>query len=301
MSLINILRKNNVGKRWFNFKQKYFYFGDKSSISALVNKNLEFKGIHKGQRCFILGNGPSLKQEDLQTLEDEYVFTVNQASRYKNFKYIKTNYHFWADPDFFVVDEKKQEDLELIKVMKSVNTGNNAPICFFPVEQHDFIEHFKLDRDLNVRYFYSNLQFYDGYKKEIDYAKNVPAFSTVVHWCISMAIYMSFSEIYLLGCDNTGLLMNINTALQNNHENDYAYSWTENEKIRMERMLQRQGIETQIRSALKTFQDYSALYKYCASRGIKLINCSAVTLIDSIPRAKFNDVIREFSTNGKKR
>lgn len=33
-----------------------------------------YKGIHEGQRCFIIGNGPSLKPEDLDLLEHEYTF-----------------------------------------------------------------------------------------------------------------------------------------------------------------------------------------------------------------------------------
>lgn len=271
------------------------------SIKAELKKNTQFKNIHKGKRCFILGNGPSLKKEDLSLLRNEYVFTVNQANRNEYFPYIKSNYHFWADPDFFVIDINKEEDLELLHVMKSVNTKDNIPICFFPIEQRKFVEKFGLAKDLRIHYFYSCLIFYDGYKKDVNYSKIVPSFSTVVQWCITMAIYMGFKEIYLLGCDNTGLLMNINTALQKNNTNDYAYTWTENEKLRMQRMLQRQGLEQQIQSALGTFQGYSALYKYCKQRNIKLVNCSAETLIDSIPRAKFSDVIKEKQTSEKEK
>ena len=34
--------------------------------------------IHKGERCFIIGNGPSLKQTDLTKLKNEYTFGLNR-------------------------------------------------------------------------------------------------------------------------------------------------------------------------------------------------------------------------------
>ena len=36
------------------------------------------KDIHKGQRAFIIGNGPSLKQTDLGKLKDEFTFGLNR-------------------------------------------------------------------------------------------------------------------------------------------------------------------------------------------------------------------------------
>jgi len=34
--------------------------------------------IHKGERCFIIGNGPSLQQTDLSLLKGEYTFGMNR-------------------------------------------------------------------------------------------------------------------------------------------------------------------------------------------------------------------------------
>ncbi|MBM3181999.1 MAG: DUF115 domain-containing protein [Chloroflexi bacterium] len=38
----------------------------------------ELKDIHKGQRAFIIGNGPSLKQTDLTKLKNEFTFGMNR-------------------------------------------------------------------------------------------------------------------------------------------------------------------------------------------------------------------------------
>lgn len=47
----------------------------------MAKENSAFRNIHNGERCFILGNGPSIKFVDFSQLENEYVFTVNQMPR----------------------------------------------------------------------------------------------------------------------------------------------------------------------------------------------------------------------------
>ena len=37
-----------------------------------------YKNIHKGERCFIIGTGPSLKTEDLDKLKDEFTFSSHR-------------------------------------------------------------------------------------------------------------------------------------------------------------------------------------------------------------------------------
>ncbi len=43
-----------------------------------VQKLSALKNIHKGERCFIIGNGPSLQQTDLSRLKNEYTFGMNR-------------------------------------------------------------------------------------------------------------------------------------------------------------------------------------------------------------------------------
>mgnify|MGYP003295767544 CR=1 FL=1 len=64
-----------------------------------------------GQRCFLIGNGPSLSAEDLEKVRGEYSFSCNKI--YKAFD--KTNFR----PCFYIVDDYAlvKEDYEnIIKV-----------------------------------------------------------------------------------------------------------------------------------------------------------------------------------------
>src|SRR5512139_2649265 len=38
----------------------------------------EYYNIHRGERCFIIGNGPSLNDTDLSKLKDEFTFGMNR-------------------------------------------------------------------------------------------------------------------------------------------------------------------------------------------------------------------------------
>ena len=43
-----------------------------------IHRLRKYKDIHRGERCFIIGNGPSLKQLDLSLLKNEYTFGMNR-------------------------------------------------------------------------------------------------------------------------------------------------------------------------------------------------------------------------------
>ena len=43
-----------------------------------INFLNKYKNIHKGERCFIIGNGPSLNKTDVSKLKNEYCFGMNR-------------------------------------------------------------------------------------------------------------------------------------------------------------------------------------------------------------------------------
>lgn len=286
---------SRIKLRMFNFAiLPYQYPKLKKEIPEIrqcIMNNKKYKDVYKGKRCFVLGNGPSLRQENLALLHDEYVFTVNQAFRLEQFQELHSNFHFWADSIFFNLDMNKKEDLELFEVMKNVSHNNSEIKCFFPIQQKPFIDNNRLNEYIDVNYYYSCMRMYDGFKKEFDYSRPTIAFSTVVQWCISMAIYMGFSEIYLLGCDCTSIRSTVNSILQQNNANDYGYAITQNEKNRLEKTVGKINLEDSMQSCLIQLQDYRRLYNYCTKRNIKLVNCSSETVLTSVPRATLSDVL----------
>ena len=257
----------------------------------LLYENKQYKNIHSGKRCFILGNGPSLKKVDFMDLSNEYVFTVNKFARSENASCVKSNYHFWADSNFFK-DDNTAETREVIDTMTNIAIDNADVVSFYPLSQREFVESHGIDKKIKVAYYSSPYRLEDHMNDEVDYSKLTFCFGTVVQWCITMAIYMGFSEIYLLGCDNTFIMTIIKSALRQNDESDYGYKISSVEKKRMEKLLDDNSLEQYVSIYLNNLKEYRLLFEYCTKRNIKLINCSAETVIDSIPRMSLADVLQ---------
>lgn len=257
----------------------------------ILNANKRFKDIHRGERCFILGNGPSIKEENLAVLRDEYVFVVNQATRLPFIKEINPNYYICIDSAFFNINENNPGDMEMLDAFKRLGELSPDMECFFPIEEKShYIEKYGLDKTLHVNYFQRGLSFHEGYKKAIDYSRTTIGFGTVVQNAITLAIYMGFSEIYILGCDNTGIIVNIKSVLETVSDSEYAYHVTENEKKRMKAQVQG-DLENYCRAYWYTLKDYRLLSAYCRRLGRKLVNLSAQTVIETVDRERLSKII----------
>ncbi len=155
------------------------------------NKELEsFHNAFLGERCFIIGNGPSLNKHDLSLIQDEYTFGVNSF-------YYKTRETGFR-PFFYVVEDSSvmKENIEEIK-------NYHAPFKFFPTIYKSLHP-----KDPNTFFFKMNRGFYE--KSSPNYV--VPRFSTdatkelfcgqsVTYINLQLAFFMGFTEVYLIGMD----------------------------------------------------------------------------------------------------
>lgn len=156
---------------------------DSDRIRSLYNK-------FKGERCFIIGNGPSLNNHDLSLLKGEYAFGVNSFY----YKTRETGYR----PTFYVVEDNAvmKENIEEIRKFE-------APFKFFPTNYKNM--HPEGD---NVYFFKMNRGFYE--KSSPNFC--VPRFScdagdelycgqSVTYINLQLAYFMGFTEVYLIGMD----------------------------------------------------------------------------------------------------
>ena len=268
-------------------------------LSRLIRQNEKYKNIHSGERCFIIGNGPSLKQQDLTLLSNEFVFTCNQIMRNPVYPQLRSNYHFFADPSFFRLKKDDAGDMEVYQLMQKINTEDNRPTVFFAAEGYDFAKDFQLDQCLDLNYFSHRLTFTDNFDLKLNFARFVPNLHTVVHYAIALAFYMGFSEIYLLGCDCTNVVTAVNTRLNDGDGAEYAYAISENEKRRMQKRNASIYMEDELRSFSEVFRAYRIFGNYADRRNIKLVNCTVGGLLDCLPRKSFEEVMKDKNERAK--
>lgn len=166
-------------------------------LKRYIQKIQQFYNQYLGQRCFIIGNGPSLRILDLEKLENEITFASNGIYAL----YEKT---FWR-PTFYCAYDYVfcKNMMSKIEDMKMLVTGCRA--AFISVIREAL--QYKDNEDIN------NL-FYIVIKNKIDEATGLPLFSddcskeiyssgSVTYIMLQLAMYMGFQEIYLLGMDTS--------------------------------------------------------------------------------------------------
>ncbi|MBQ6886194.1 MAG: DUF115 domain-containing protein [Lachnospiraceae bacterium] len=293
------MTKEESIKLWGNFSDTYMqtigfrqFKKENKEDSKILKNNIKYKNIHRGKRCFVLGNGPSLNYVDFEKLRDEYVFTVNELMRHENFFSLNSNYHFIADPEYFKLQPGKEEDQKLIEIIKKMESAESAPVFFAPIEGRKNVEEYGWMEQLECSYFCSKLFFYQGFQKKIDFAKFVPCFQAVVHWAVAMAVYMGFGEIYLLGCDATNAITDIASFKGIEYDELYAYHLNVEDKEMVIERHKKRGLEATIRGYNRIFEVFRELFNWCERQGVSLVNCSAETVIESIPRKDLAEVLK---------
>lgn len=271
-----------------NFYSIYLYNKLQINDKKILKDNIKFKGIHRGKRCFIIGNGPSLKTQDITKLVNEYTFTVNQFMRMNEYTLLKNNYHVMADPLYFKLDLQLDEHRKILNLIKKINNHDHKPQCFFPLGSRKYIDTLGLN-ELNIAYFLPGQILSDKYNRNIDLTHPILSFRTVAQYAIVIAIYMGFNEIYLLGCDMTGYKEVEEYAYNSFSTEDHCYEISEEEKKNA--LHNKRTCEEWFTGFAKMFTDYRRLYDYCKRKGVYIYNLTNGGVLDSIPRKKYEDVI----------
>ena len=261
-------------------------------LEVILSQNERFRNTHLGERCFILGNGPSLKNVNLSSLADEFVFTVNNFAFVDGFEKAKTNVHLWMDAAFFNArDDVKLEKEKLMLSYTKIATQN--PICFVDIQGFSFIKQNKLDEILQINYLFQGVSHITSDNPlYLDISKPITGFYNVVHYAIIIAIFMGFKKIYLLGCDSSGILETVNSFLNLPVVDDHAYSDPEDVSKRNKQLAENLGITKIFFGHYCTFLGYDKLYDVCKNLlKVDLVNCSSQTLITSIPRKNLSDIL----------
>lgn len=263
----------------------------RSEDVRLIKNNIKFKNIHKGERCFIIGNGPSINEINFARLEKEITFTVNQLPRNDRFPDLHTNYHLWSDERFFQLDKDNLSDMELLGVMKQVRTDDNSPTVFYKTSARDMILQYGLNECLNIEYFMDGPFCNELSDVEYPITRALPVFSTCIHYAIVIAIYMGFEEIYLLGCDCTGIINILSSRMEKSYNFEYAYSISNNERTRMGRVSKMTKISDEFFWYGNLLKVYGVLYEYAKKHGCYLYNATSHSAIDNIPKVNLDEIL----------
>lgn len=172
----------------------------KYSRFAKENKNRiqEYKDLHKGQRCFILANGPSLANTNLDLLKGEYSFGLNRI--YLNF----TNSNF--RPTYYLavnelILEQFAEDIAALSMPKFLNWNRRF---FYDNSRKD------------IFFIKSKMVINDSFGTDL--TKSIVVGGTVTFVALQLAFYMGFKQAILIGLDHKYVEKGIPSATETRTE-----------------------------------------------------------------------------------
>ncbi|MCR5460253.1 MAG: DUF115 domain-containing protein [Acetatifactor sp.] len=256
-----------------------------------LRMNRRWKNKYESQRCFIIGNGPSLAKQNISCLRNEKIFTVNQIMRSELYNDLNSEFHVIMDPLYFSGNINESQKESVLENLKKIHPNTE---CFFPVKSMHFFEENPFDH-FRQNFIYCEYLMQRNEKRPVDLTKCCFAYSNVVQFAIEIAIYMGFSSIYLLGCDMTGYkeIEQFATGVFN----EQTHIYYENKKMMENTLHKDRTCEKWFAGFAKMFEDYGLLYSYARRKNIKLINLTEGGILDSLPREKLENVVNKFKTN----
>lgn len=232
-------------------------------------KLASFKDKYKGKRCFLVGNGPSLKADDLTKLKNngDVTFAFNRV------------YNIFDDtpwrPTFYISQDEK-----MLGGCQDVVNSLELPCKLIPI-QLNWYNDIKINDSL---YFNIKPQLTENpveYLFSDDISKEIFNSATGMYTAAQIASYMGFSEIYFIGVDH-----HFHTSINNKGEivvdnsvKDYFSDKYNTDKDNL-----------YIPNTEKSTLTYVAMKKHCDERNIKVFNATRGGKLEVFPRVDFDSL-----------
>ena len=141
----------------------------------------KFHNTHKGERCFVIGNGPSLQNTDMTKLRNEYTFGLNRI--YLMFQELGFSTSFFVSINDLVI-EQSASDIQALDIPKFVSWRSRK----------------WLNPQEDLFFLYTT---YTGPKFAKNAAGRLWEGATVTYVALQLAYYFGFSEVILIGVDHS--------------------------------------------------------------------------------------------------
>jgi uncharacterized Rossmann fold enzyme len=247
-----------------------------------ITKIEQLKALNSTKRCFILGNGPSINNIDLNVLKDEITIGCNYL----------LNGLFDKKKDFVPTilctgDRKCSKDY--LSIDYDLIQKKN-PIVIFHPSNTDFLDstkNSKYSTNLlanNKMYCIKNFEKFILTKsliEKVDLENNIETYCKIYRNVIPMismliAKQLGFKEIYLLGCDFTDMLFHFYEFKSHRVKYDKSYKFPTDTIISI-----------YIKACLLRKEEFD-------KEGINVYNCSNPTNLHVFPKVDFNSLFKQY-------
>ena len=243
---------------------RYAFFRLRLSLSGQSKKLEALKDSHKGERCFVLGNGPSLTYDALERLKDEQTFGCNSLClAFEKLGFSTTWFCFQSSGVYRkhkdIIDSLAPGQVIYARNCFPLGTKGLSPLWENAIP-YSVLPHINYMKEKTKRFSTDpHKTVYDGY--------------TIVYSMLQLAVYMGFRKIYILGvdCDYT----------HGKNSNHFVGSETENVR----------ELETKY-AGINMNQAFETARKYADGNGIEIYNCNPGGNLQVFERKSLDEALK---------
>lgn len=242
--------------------QKYYDL----TIQNDLYKNLllrKFHNVHKNERCFIVATGPSLTYEDLAKLKQHHEICISMNGIFKGFHCTD-----WR-PDYYMI-------ADMAGIIEWIDEIMEMDVTYKFVADTAWVEE-KMGMDPAFYKWHLSMKEWDE-GEEPDFSSDFSegtycGYTITYHGALQLAVYMGFSEIYLLGVD----CCQYESQEKQHFMPDYDKYISKGAKLDVD----------------KNITAYRVARKYAESHGIKIYNATRGGTLEVFERVDFDSLFDE--------
>lgn len=254
----------------------HFYLRHRSVLRA----NQQLHNRHLGERCFILCNGPSVREHDIRPLRGEVVLSVSCGYLHSDYRCIQPTYHFVPQVTYASLPLK-----ETIDWFREMDQSIGGAELFLSTQEWSLVQEHRLFSKRAVHYLCMGKSCFAKNANLPDLGGIIPGCQSVPIMALMAALYMGFRQIYLLGVDHDWFV-----------KKEYKYFYDHGLEYNDPTVSKDGKILTALLDDLpmihNLWEQYRAIKHIAQAKGVGIYNATRGGMLDEFERVRLEDVVK---------
>ena len=257
---------------------------------GVLAKNITLKNyaVEQQSRCFILCNGPSVKQQNLLPLKNDMVISVASGYLHEQYSAIKPRFHCVPQITYGVMTEA-----DVVAWFNEMDACLGEAKLIISDTEFELVQRYQLFKNREVYYLNMGRTFKECENKMFDLTKMLPGVASVPIMCLMLAMYMGYKKLYLLGAEHDSF-----------KTKEYHYAFKPSVMHGKDLSVKESGeLKGLLYDALKSntvlWEQYRAVKKIAISNKVEIYNATLGGALDEFERINLEQLFVNFPVLAK--